>query len=179
MSLAKRRALAFAFTLTFLLTHASPAQAAHVAACDDPSQAGKPLVIRVGVVAYGDYKSTFDKYKSLLTAVAEDAESHHRLGHRKVVFRLALGSYSDVFDWYSRDLVDLAFLTPTLVANLRMALRGAEGVGDADARLSELYVATHDSSSVSAEKSPALTHAVGPGEKPRFDYRVMAAVRGD
>lgn len=178
MSPTKRRA--FAFALTFLLTHAPPAAADHVVACNDPSQANKPLVIRVGVVAYDDYKETFDKYKNVLTAVAENARRRRRLGGRRVVFRLALGSYSDVFDWYSRDLVDLAFLTPTLVANLRTALRGAEGVGQGvDERLSALYVASHDSASISGEDPAAWTHAAGPGEPPRFDYRVMAAVRED
>jgi predicted acylesterase/phospholipase RssA/ABC-type phosphate/phosphonate transport system substrate-binding protein len=187
MRVKSRSALAAALVLSFVLAQAPPAAANTVPACYDPALAKDPLVIRVGVVAYDDYSQKFEEYKNLLMAVTENARRHPALRGRKVVFRLELGSYSDVFEWYSRDLVDLAFLTPTLIANLRTALRGAEGAGQSDAEkdewadkmLSELYVASHDSASIGSEDRSALTHAVKRDEAPLFDYRAMAAVRED
>jgi predicted acylesterase/phospholipase RssA/ABC-type phosphate/phosphonate transport system substrate-binding protein len=186
MKLTSRSAASFALMLMLVLAHAAQGQAARPPACADAGQPDKPFVIRVGVVAYDDFGAVFDRYKKLLTEVAKDAKRQQRLGNRQVVFRLALGSYTDVYEWYGRGLVDLAFLTPTLISNLRTTLRDAEGAGrsdaererSADARLAELYVASHDSEAIYNEGA-ALLHAVKPNEQPRFDYRAMAAVRKD
>lgn len=153
----RRRRLAAAVAL-FLCLSAAPAGAAQPQApggsVDRRAAAEvrtQPLVVRVGVIAYDDYAETFRKYEGYLKDVAR--ESRSRLG-RPVIFRLAVGSYSDVLKWYTKDQLDLAFFTPEPVVEL-LEMYGRD-------ELSRLYVATHDSDHTTPTRN--------------FDYRAMCVV---
>lgn len=111
-----------------------------------------PLVIRIGVITSDDYRVTFKRYEDILKNI-----SASRRLPRKVVFRLALGSYSDVLDWYSKDLIDLALLTAAPVVDLRKTLPPAA--------LEDYYIANH----ASDYSSQPL----------RFDYQAMCVVEQD
>ena len=107
-------------------------------------------VVRVGVISYDAYAKGIQKYGDELRALSKTFHDETGL---KVVFQLAVGSYSDVLDWYNKELVDVAFLTPQPVAELREAL--------GDEELKRRYVATH---------------ATGGNPQPVFEYNGVCYV---
>jgi len=109
-----------------------------------------PLEIRLGVISYDAYNVTYKKYYDFLNPLSE--AKANRL-NRKIIFRLAVGSYSDVIDWYIRGRVDLVMLTPEPTIELQK-LYG-------DEELRRLYVASHST----------LSSAT-----PQFEYRAMCLV---
>ena len=94
-------------------------------------QRSDPLLVRVGIVSYQDFGETFEDYqKNVFSGLMKS-----KAAGRPVVFRIAVGTYGDVLDWYNRNLIDIALLTPEPVAELISAVGGAE-------KLRDLYVAT-------------------------------------
>ncbi|HEX7176769.1 MAG TPA: patatin-like phospholipase family protein [Pyrinomonadaceae bacterium] len=112
------------------------------------SAGGRPqpeaFVIRVGVISYNSYASGRRQYSNELRAAAAAYKGEN------VVFQLAVGSYSDVLDWYNKELVDIAFLTPQPVAELRSSL--------GDEELSRRYLATHASNGGDGVTTPAFEY---------------------
>jgi predicted acylesterase/phospholipase RssA/ABC-type phosphate/phosphonate transport system substrate-binding protein len=118
------------------------------------STKGGALLLRIGVVSYDSPQTIYQKYEEKLLRLAK-AKSN-KLG-RDVSFKLAVGSYSEVLNWYLRGSVDVAILTPALVAELRKIY--------GDEELKQLYVASH-----AADPQPAAP------AKPVFEYHSMCAV---
>ena len=76
-----------------------------------PSQPSAPdTSIRVGVVAYQDFRSELKRFEQLFAAVSQQEPS--------LEFRLAVGSYGDVVHWIGEQQIDLAILTPGLFAGV-------------------------------------------------------------
>jgi predicted acylesterase/phospholipase RssA len=70
--------------------------------------------IRVGITEYQNVESAYSKYekffKALEKASADDKEP--------VTFRFAIGTYSEVSDWFNKQLIDVAVLSAMPMADL-------------------------------------------------------------
>jgi predicted acylesterase/phospholipase RssA/ABC-type phosphate/phosphonate transport system substrate-binding protein len=86
----------------------------------------KPLEIKVGIVAFEDFRAESEQSEKLLT---ELAASHDGPLH----FKLAVGTYGDVAHWLKTGLIDVAVVTPGLFA-------GMSGDGNVGAQMR--YLAT-------------------------------------
>jgi hypothetical protein len=71
----------------------------------------KPLEIRVGIVAFEDFREESDRSEQLL---AELAKAHDT----PMQFKLAVGTYGDVAHWLKTGLTDIAVVTPGLFVEL-------------------------------------------------------------
>src|SRR6266436_100908 len=121
--------------------------------------AEKPLDIKVGIVAFEDFRAESEQSEKLLAelAAAHDAPLH---------FKLAVGTYGDVAHWLKTGLIDVAVVTPGLFAEMA----GGERAGDPAAR----YLAT-------VGKPAAISAWAGDDRKqPGFydHYRAVCAVAG-
>jgi hypothetical protein len=67
--------------------------------------AEKPLDIRVGIVAFEDFREEFERTEKLLTELSAAHDSPLR-------FKLAVGTYGDVAHWLRHELIDIAVVTP-------------------------------------------------------------------
>lgn len=78
-----------------------------------------PLVIRVGAIYYDDDKAQFSTMNKVLSSLAKhDRDKKKESGQREIVFRLAVGTYDEVLEWYKTDQIDLAILNPGPIALL-------------------------------------------------------------
>jgi predicted acylesterase/phospholipase RssA len=116
------------------------------------ARASDPLTVRVGVISYEDFGKTFDDYKGIFSKLSKSMA-----GGRPVTFRIAVGTYGDVLDWYNRNLIDLALLTPEPVAELMSSVGGAD-------KLRDLYIA-------SRATTPEPVRGI-----PKYDYRSVCVV---
>ncbi|HEX8162049.1 MAG TPA: patatin-like phospholipase family protein [Pyrinomonadaceae bacterium] len=89
----------------------------------------EPLVVRIGVVNYNGTEQTHLEYQQVLTRMAQ-AE-----GASGVSFRLVDGAYDDVLEWYKSGLVNVAILSPGVIAELA-------GSDEWRGELESLYVAS-------------------------------------
>ena len=105
------------------------------------------LSVRVGIVSYNNYAGGLERYGKEL---AQLSKSYSGPGGVRVAFQLAIGSYSDVLDWYNKELIDVAFLPPQPVAELYETL----GTGELDKR----YIATHASNEPKKGEAPAFEY---------------------
>ncbi len=113
-------------------------------------QTGPPLEVKVGVISYEDFGKTFEEYRGVFARAMKS-----NVGGKSVIFHIAVGTYGDVLDWYNRDLIDLALLTPEPVAELLSSVKGTD-------ELRNLYIATR---------------AVAPiGTPPQYEYKAMCVV---
>jgi predicted acylesterase/phospholipase RssA len=113
-------------------------------------QTGTPLHVRVGVISYEDFGKTFEEYKGVFSRVMKSNASG-----KPVIFHIAVGTYGDVLDWYNRNLIDLALLTPEPITELLSSVKGAD-------ELRDLYIATRATVPI---KTP-----------PQYDYKAMCVV---
>src|SRR5689334_9320946 len=74
--------------------------------------ADKPLEIRVGIVAFEDFRDESDRWEQLLADLAAAHDTPLR-------FRLTVGTYSDVSHWLKTGLIDTAVVTPGLFVELK------------------------------------------------------------
>src|SRR5213079_2703596 len=96
-----RSLIAVSLLLLPSLAAVSPADAAH-----------QPMTVRIGIVAYQNFYKLHDNYEQLFTALSKRPEA------RDVTFKFAVGTYSEVLDWYNNELIDVAILTPGPAAEL-------------------------------------------------------------
>ena len=92
-------------------------------------QAERPLDIQVGVVAYEDFRDEFERAEKLLGELA----AAHKAPLR---FKLAAGTYGDVAHWLRHGMVDIAVVTPGLLAET------FDGEADGDGVRLARYLAT-------------------------------------
>ncbi|MFL6229410.1 MAG: PhnD/SsuA/transferrin family substrate-binding protein, partial [Pyrinomonadaceae bacterium] len=138
-------------------------------------KSSEPLVIRIGVVNYNGSEKTHFDYEQILARLAQQ---HPEM---KVSFRLVDGAYDDVLDWYKSGLLNVAILSPGVVAEL---LTSPDWFKDID----DLYIATESASPAYAyrtddappDKPPV---AAAPARQPktgaRFTYNSVCLVRAD
>jgi predicted acylesterase/phospholipase RssA/ABC-type phosphate/phosphonate transport system substrate-binding protein len=96
------RVIAFVGAVLMMTGYLAPARAA----------GSLPTIIRVGVVAYDNFQSTADRYRAYLGEVSRGARTE------QLTFRLAVGTYSEVLDWYKNESIDVGIFTPGPVAQL-------------------------------------------------------------
>jgi predicted acylesterase/phospholipase RssA/ABC-type phosphate/phosphonate transport system substrate-binding protein len=65
--------------------------------------------VRVGIVAFDDFRGEFDHIQSLLKQLGSTTEP-------PLSFRIAVGTYGDVAHWLKNDLIDVAVVSPGLYA---------------------------------------------------------------
>ncbi len=80
-----------------------------LAAAGGGTDAGPPLEVRVGLLAYGDFHQELRDYDRLFAELG-------RASARPVRFRLAAGTYADIEHWLDRGLIDVAVVTSGIVA---------------------------------------------------------------
>ena len=97
---------------------------------DAAPEAKPPLEIRVGLLAYEDFRADLQYYDRLFAELTANSDVPVR-------FRLTSGTYGDVLHWLARDRIDVAIVTPGILA---AGLTGDEG-GPAARGYS--YLATH------------------------------------
>jgi hypothetical protein len=125
-----------AHTLLFVLMLAAGARAA-TPDSGNREREPPPVTARVGVVATGDYEEVYNDYQPLFSLMSQYSKGLYRRGEtdNHYLFRLAVGSYDDILEWYRRGYINVALLTPGPVGDL---LSSAAWQGD----LQELYLAT-------------------------------------
>ena len=144
-----------------LFSLAAPAPAQPRPAAGTGPQPVKALIVKVGIISYDNFSKGVKNYQPLLR---ELSRLYNQKTGEKVVFELAVGSYSDVLEWYNRESVHIAFLTPQPLAELRASL--------GDAELDNRYLASHATNNY-------LTHARNAAEMPVFEYRSACVVAAD
>jgi len=72
-----------------------------------------PLVIRVGAIYYDDSEAQYSVINEILSAL----EKHSPEG-RAITFKLAVGTYDEIMNWYESDQIDLAIMNPGPLALL-------------------------------------------------------------
>ncbi len=70
--------------------------------------------IRVGITEYQNVEQVYRKYQEFFDELERIAHDNRRDIH----FRFAIGTYSEVIDWYSKKLIDVAVLSAMPVADL-------------------------------------------------------------
>jgi predicted acylesterase/phospholipase RssA/ABC-type phosphate/phosphonate transport system substrate-binding protein len=96
---------------TFVLT-----LAALLLLCDGAS-AQRTFEISVGITEYQNIEPTYARYQTLFRQLSGLA------GGDSVTFRIAVGTYEEVIDWYNRNQIDIAVLSATPMAELLMSSR--------------------------------------------------------
>jgi predicted acylesterase/phospholipase RssA/ABC-type phosphate/phosphonate transport system substrate-binding protein len=142
------------------------------AATPAPSE---PLVMRIGVVNYNGSERTHFEYEQILSRMAQLYTA------RKISFRLVDGAYDDVLEWYKTGMLDVAILSPGVVAELLSTQQGWQEMGD-------LYVASESAgqaynypSAVEVEpgKPKPAEATPSPQTDLRFSYNSVCLVRAD
>jgi predicted acylesterase/phospholipase RssA/ABC-type phosphate/phosphonate transport system substrate-binding protein len=122
----------------------------------------EPLVIRVGVVNYNGSEKTFSEYQQLFARMAEGQDNP------KVSFRLVDGAYDDVLEWYKSGLLNVAILSPGVVAELLTAPEWKN-------EMAKLYIASEAASPAQVYNHFAGVDRRKPGAQ--YDYRSICLVR--
>jgi predicted acylesterase/phospholipase RssA/ABC-type phosphate/phosphonate transport system substrate-binding protein len=71
-----------------------------------------PLVIRVGAIYYDDSDAQYAAIHDILSALEKQSAA------RPVTFKLAVGTYDEIMNWYESDQIDLAIMNPGPLALL-------------------------------------------------------------
>ena len=80
-----------------------------IIAFSGPMEAAPPLEVRVGLLAYGDFRREVQDYDRLFAELS-------RTSAAPVRFRLASGTYADILHWLDRGQIDIAIVTSGIVA---------------------------------------------------------------
>ncbi|HYG10120.1 MAG TPA: hypothetical protein VD835_09250, partial [Pyrinomonadaceae bacterium] len=107
----------FKLGLLFLLISLSvvlpPAPASHAAAA---SRQKKPALtsdtgtvlgretVRVGVIYYDDFQKRAKDFQDVISTLTKNSN--------RFDFRLVVGTYDEVLDWYQKSMIDIAVMTP-------------------------------------------------------------------
>ena len=83
----------------FSLAAPAPAQPRPAAGTGGP-QPVKALIVKVGTISYDNFSKGVKNYEPLLR---ELSRLYNQKTGKKVVFEFAVGSYSDVLEWYNRE----------------------------------------------------------------------------
>ena len=75
-----------------------------------------PLVIRVGAIYYDDDEAQYSAINEILSAL--EKQSQQSPDGRAVTFKLAVGTYDEIMNWYESDQIDLAIMNPGPLALL-------------------------------------------------------------
>src|SRR5215510_642266 len=74
-----------------------------------------PLVIRVGTIYYDDSDAQYAVINDILSALEKQSQE---LSPRPITFKLAVGTYDEIMNWYESDQIDLAIMNPGPLALL-------------------------------------------------------------
>ena len=74
-----------------------------------PMEAAPPLEVRVGLLAYEDFRQEVQDYDRLFAKLSQTSTSPVR-------FRLATGTYADILHWLDGGRIDIAIVTSGIVA---------------------------------------------------------------
>jgi predicted acylesterase/phospholipase RssA/ABC-type phosphate/phosphonate transport system substrate-binding protein len=77
-----------------------------------------PLVLRVGAIYYDDSDEHYEAIKAVLSELEKQAQASPEQFPRAIVFKLAVGTYDEVMNWYESDQIDLAIMNPGPLALL-------------------------------------------------------------
>jgi predicted acylesterase/phospholipase RssA/ABC-type phosphate/phosphonate transport system substrate-binding protein len=138
-----------------------------VAAKPTPTPTPQPLVIRIGVVNYNGSEKTHYDYEQVLSRIAARPQG------RKVSFRLVDGAYDDVLEWYKSGLLDVAILSPGVVAELFSTSQQWRD------DLPKLYVASEGLQPLKGTNTTASGVAARQTTGARYAYRSICYVRAD
>ena len=114
-----------------------------------------PVVIRIGVVAFEDFDSEFQRWHHVFS-------QFQRKHDATVNFELAVGTYGDLLHWMEKGFVDLAVLTPGVFSEY---VHGIEQENSTPRKVSFEYLATDG---VAPATSEWATEA---RRKPGFHFR--------
>jgi len=89
---------------------------AEAATTEKPAQPAGPQVITVGITEYQDVEEVYKRYGEFFRQLASVAPPD-----TPVTFKLAIGTYGEVLDWYNSRMVDVAILSAMPVADLLLA----------------------------------------------------------
>ena len=136
-----------------------------VAVCGASLHGQQAIEVRLGVVAYEAFGKRTEEYQAALRQLSEQYE---KTGGRKVTFRYAVGSYTEVMQWYEKDLIDAAVLTPGPAAMLFLDPESGQ-------RMREGYVATR----LLGPSPVPFAAAERRDEEPDETYHSLCVVRSD
>lgn len=122
----------------------------------------KPVEVRVGIVAFEDFRGEFERSEKLLAELSAANGTPLR-------FKLAVGTYGDVAHWLKQGLVDVAVVTPGLFVET------VGGAVDGDGAPPAVYLAT-------VGRPPAMSKwARDDRKQPGYydHYRSVCVVAGD
>lgn len=88
------------------------------AAKENPAKQSAPVVVRVGAIYYDDDNAQYSAIDKILSSLAKRDRESSKTGNRELVFKLAVGTYDEVLDWYESGQIDLAIMNPGPVALL-------------------------------------------------------------
>lgn len=80
-------------------------------------QVQAPLIVRVGAIYYDDSDIQYTKMEELFSSIEESQKTPDR-SKREIKFKLAVGTYDEVLNWYQTDQIDLAVMNPAPFAML-------------------------------------------------------------
>ena len=130
---------------------------AHQHAFSQPNRA--PLVIRVGAIYYDDSDAQYAAINDILSALEKQSKE------RPITFRLAVGTYDEIMNWYESDQIDLAIMNPGPLALLIDKYSQQE--------LKNIFVGIRGR--IAAESSVAAKE----GTKPRSTYNSVMLLNRD
>jgi predicted acylesterase/phospholipase RssA len=113
-------------------------------------------VIRVGVIYYADYNSTYVDKKDAFDKLA-DEYNKSAPADKKIRFELWVSTYDDILAWYKDGLIDVAILSPGPVAELLITGETKE-IGDFYIATVALPPASADNLFASAERRKQKVH---------------------
>ena len=118
-----------------------------------------PLVIRVGAIYYDDSEAQYSAINEILSALQKQSTES------PITFKLAVGTYDEIMNWYESDQIDLAIMNPGPLALLIDKYNQEE--------LKRIFVGIRGR--VAAETSIAATE----GTKPRSTYNSIMLLNRD
>jgi predicted acylesterase/phospholipase RssA/ABC-type phosphate/phosphonate transport system substrate-binding protein len=140
--------------------HASAARQPKAApASNNKDKNPKREPVRVGVIYYDDFQQRAEDFRHVISTLTKTSN--------RFDFRLNVGTYDEVLDWYQRNLIDVAVMTPGPVAEL---IRKA---AYESARLDSLYIGSRG---VRPKPGSYLRSKSNVGTEPRFEYHSVALV---
>ena len=92
------------------------------------------MVIRVGVINYADYDKTYTDKQQSFNVLATRYNKSPAASDTRISFRVSVGSYDDILEWYKNGLIDVAILSPGPTAELVSTPNNEE--------IQNLYIAT-------------------------------------
>lgn len=118
-----------------------------------------PLVIRVGAIYYDDSDEQYSRIRSILSALEKQDEKSRDGTSPPIVFKLAVGTYDEVMNWYESAQIDLAIMNPGPLALLIDQYPPEE--------INKLFVG------IQTRTPPPTSIAFTDGATPRSEYNAM------